>query len=85
MTTPRCVQVIDSHTGGEPTRVVVAGGPDLGDGPLAEPLAIFRDRHDHFRSGVVNEPRGSDAVVGALLCPPTDPSGSSWSTGRPTS
>src|SRR5881394_140982 len=39
------VQVIDSHTGGEPTRVVIAGGPDLGSGSLAERRAIFRD---HF-------------------------------------
>ena len=30
------VRIIDSHTGGEPTRLVVSGGPDLGTGPLAE-------------------------------------------------
>src|SRR5271157_3601024 len=67
------VQVIDSHTGGEPTRVVIAGGPELGDGTMAERLAVFRDRHDSFRSAVVNEPRGSDVMVGALLCEPVDP------------
>jgi 4-hydroxyproline epimerase len=67
------VQVVDSHTGGEPTRVVVAGGPDLGSGPPSERRAIFRDRFDWFRSAVVNEPRGSDVVVGALLTRPTDP------------
>ena len=65
------IQVIDSHTGGEPTRLVVEGGPDLGDGPLDERLRIFRERFDRFRSAVVNEPRGSDPVVGALLCKPT--------------
>jgi 4-hydroxyproline epimerase len=70
----RRIQVIDSHTGGEPTRVVVAGGPDLGGGTLAARRDLFRQRHDDFRSAVVNEPRGSDAVVGALLCPPADPS-----------
>jgi 4-hydroxyproline epimerase len=70
----RRVQVVDSHTGGEPTRVVVSGGPDLGAGPLAERLARFRRDHDAFRSAVTNEPRGSDALVGALLCPPGDPS-----------
>jgi 4-hydroxyproline epimerase len=69
----RRIQVIDSHTGGEPTRVVVAGGPDLGRGTMAERLAVFRDRHDDFRSCVVNEPRGSDVIVGALLCEPTTP------------
>jgi 4-hydroxyproline epimerase len=69
----RRIQVVDSHTGGEPTRVVVSGGPDLGGGSMTERLAVFRDRHDDFRSAVVNEPRGSDVVVGALLCEPTNP------------
>lgn len=68
------VQVIDSHTGGEPTRVVLAGGPDLGDGSAADKLRRFRERHDAFRSAVVNEPRGSDVLVGALLVEPQDPS-----------
>ena len=68
----RRVRVIDSHTGGEPTRLVVSGGPDLGAGSLVERLECFRSRHDHFRSAVVNEPRGSDVMVGALLCDPVD-------------
>jgi 4-hydroxyproline epimerase len=67
------VQVIDSHTGGEPTRLVLDGGPDLGAGPLSERLERFRSHHDAFRSAVVNEPRGSDVLVGALLCEPHDP------------
>ena len=67
------VPVIDSHTEGEPTRVVLDGGPDLGSGSMAERLALFRDRFDWFRSAVVNEPRGSDVLVGALLCEPYDP------------
>ncbi len=71
---PQRIQVIDSHTGGEPTRVVVAGGPDLGGGSLAQRRAILQERFDHFRSAVVNEPRGSDVMVGALLCEPVDPS-----------
>lgn len=69
----RRVRVIDSHTGGEPTRVVVSGGPDLGSGPLVERVERFRQFHDDFRSAVVNEPRGSDVMVGALLCDPVDP------------
>ncbi|MBK9707400.1 MAG: 4-hydroxyproline epimerase [Acidobacteria bacterium] len=68
----RRVQVIDSHTGGEPTRVVISGGPDLGNGTMAERLERFRAEHDNFRSAAVNEPRGSDVVVGALLCEPVD-------------
>src|SRR5438093_9307750 len=66
--------IIDSHTGGEPTRVVIAGGPDLGGGSVAERLKTFRERHDSFRSAVVNEPRGSDVLVGALLVGPSDKS-----------
>jgi 4-hydroxyproline epimerase len=62
------VKILDSHTGGEPTRLVVSGGPDLGPGGLSEKLQRFRTRHDSFRSAVVNEPRGSDVMVGALLC-----------------
>ena len=69
----RRVKVIDSHTGGEPTRLVIGGGPDLGKGALSDRLKRFRAEHDSFRSAVVNEPRGSDVMVGALLCEPTDP------------
>jgi 4-hydroxyproline epimerase len=67
------ITVVDSHTGGEPTRVVVAGGPDLGGGDLAQRRAVFQSRFDDFRSLIVHEPRGSDVLVGALLCPPTAP------------
>ncbi len=68
----RRVRVIDSHTGGEPTRVVVEGGPDLGRGSMAERRTVFREKFDDFRSAVVCEPRGSDVIVGALLCEPVD-------------
>ena len=68
------IQIIDSHTGGEPTRIVISGGPDLGNGPIAERVKLFREKHDLFRSAIVNEPRGSDVIVGALLVPPTDAS-----------
>lgn len=67
------VRVIDSHTGGEPTRVVVEGGPDLGDGSLAARRKRFREEHDDFRTAVILEPRGSDVLVGGLLCEPTEP------------
>lgn len=66
------IHVIDSHTAGEPTRVVIDGGPDLGAGTLTQRLEVFRTQHDRFRSAVVNEPRGSDVIVGALLCEPVD-------------
>ena len=63
---------IDSHTGGEPTRVVLDGGPIL-TGTMAERLQQLRSGHDRFRSAVCNEPRGNDVLVGAYLTPPTDP------------
>ena len=69
----RRIRIVDSHTGGEPTRVVVEGGPDLGQGPLSERLALLRGRYDELRTAVVNEPRGNDAIVGAWLVPPVDP------------
>jgi 4-hydroxyproline epimerase len=68
------MRVIDSHTEGEPTRVIVDGGPELGDGPLAERRARFVREFDHVRRFAVNEPHGHDAIVGALLCEPHDKS-----------
>jgi len=68
------IDIIDSHTEGEPTRLVVAGGPHLGSGSLAERREIFHRDFDWFRSCVVNEPRGADHIVGALLCEPSDAS-----------
>jgi 4-hydroxyproline epimerase len=62
----RRVRAIDSHTGGEPTRVIVAGGPVL-SGDLGAQREEFRRDHDRFRAAVCCEPRGSEALVGALL------------------
>jgi 4-hydroxyproline epimerase len=67
------IEVVDSHTEGEPTRVVIAGGPDLGTGDLPGRVERFHLEFDDFRRGVVCEPRGSEVVVGALLCEPVDP------------
>ncbi|WKD48141.1 proline racemase family protein [Microbulbifer spongiae] len=67
------IKVVDSHTGGEPTRVIVSGGPNLGTGSIAERLAVFQEKFDHLRSALIREPRGSDVMVGALLCPPQNP------------
>lgn len=67
------IGIIDSHTGGEPTRTVITGAPDLGNGSIAERLCRLRDEHDWLRKATVLEPRGSDVVVGALLLPPSDP------------
>ena len=67
------MRVIDSHTEGEPTRVIVSGGPDLGDGSVAERAARLARAHDDFCKSVVCEPRGLEAMAGALLVPPAAP------------
>ena len=64
------IKVVDSHTGGEPTRVVLEGVPDLGSGPLAGRRERFKSEFDRYRAAIVNEPRGSDVIVGALVVEP---------------
>lgn len=66
------VRVIDSHTEGEPTRVIIEGGPDLGHGTMQEKADRFANQFDDFRKSMILEPRGSDILVGALLCPPSN-------------
>jgi len=72
-TLPLRLEVVDSHTGGEPTRCVLSGGPHLGAGTMAERLEKLRIEHDVFRRAVLCEPRGSEVMVGALLLEPVDP------------
>lgn len=70
---PLRLDVVDSHTAGEPTRCVLSCGPHLGAGPLAERLDRLRREHDVYRRAILCEPRGSDVLVGALLVEPSDP------------
>lgn len=67
------MRYIDSHTGGEPTRVVLDGFPDLGGLPLAQRVAALRAEHDNYRAAAATEPRASDVMVGAFLMPPAEP------------
>lgn len=67
------IRIVDSHTGGEPTRTVIDGFPALGEGSVSSQLQTLRDNHDHYRSAVLKEPRGHDVLVGALLCTPAQP------------
>jgi 4-hydroxyproline epimerase len=76
MTAPRHpieLRAIDSHTGGEPTRLIVDGFPDLGNGSMAERRERFAREFDRWRQAVILEPRGNDVLVGALLCKPVSP------------
>ena len=70
---PHRIEVIDSHTAGEPTRCVTSGGPPLGSGSMAARLQQFRGQFDDYRRAILCEPRGSDVLVGALLVEPVDP------------
>ena len=67
------IRAIDSHTGGEPTRIVISGVPELGGGSVLKQMQVFNEKFDDFRSAIVNEPRGWDAMVGALLVPSEHP------------
>jgi 4-hydroxyproline epimerase len=69
---PLRLEVVDSHTAGEPTRCVLSGLPELGQGPLAERLETLRRDHDHYRRAILCEPRGSDVLVGAYMVEPVD-------------
>ena len=61
------LSVIDSHTGGMPTRVIVDGFPPLRGTTLAERRDDLASRHKRLRDAVVDEPRGSEPMVAALL------------------
>ncbi|WP_339528492.1 4-hydroxyproline epimerase [Pseudomonas mucidolens] len=64
------LHVIDSHTGGEPTRLVMQGFPELAGSTLPEQLDSLRNQHDQWRRACLLEPRGNDVLVGALYCAP---------------
>ena len=68
----KTISTIDSHTGGEPTRIIVDGGPDLPSGTIAEKSCAFASDYDYFRTSTISEPRGSEPMVGGLLCEPSD-------------
>jgi 4-hydroxyproline epimerase len=67
------IRVVDSHTGGEPTRVVVEGAPNLGAGDMASRRTSMRGSADWLRTALVTEPRGSEWMVGAVLQQPLSP------------
>ena len=67
------IPYLDSHTGGEPTRLITSLPFDLGTGSVADKLSTLKKNHDDLRRTVLLEPRGSDVLVGAYLVPPADP------------
>lgn len=67
------IPFLDSHTGGEPTRLITSLPFDLGAGSVADKLSTLKTDHDDLRRTVLLEPRGSDVLVGAYLVSPADP------------
>ena len=67
------VRFVDSHTAGEPTRVILDAPFDLGSGNLSERREILARKFDSYRRAFCTEPRAGDTTVGALLVPPSDP------------
>ena len=70
---PPAIRVVDSHTEGEPTRVIIDGMPQPAGSTMAERRDDLRERYDHLRRAIVCEPRGYAAIVGAMLTPPVSP------------
>ena len=61
---------IDGHTCGNPVRLVIGGGPLLRGATMSEKRQDFIARHDWVRRSLMFEPRGHDAMSGAILYPP---------------
>lgn len=67
------LSVIDSHTGGEPTRTIIGGAPTLSTTTIAEQIQELKQEHDWIRTALTHEPRGYEAMVGAILLRPHNP------------
>ncbi|MDG2324637.1 MAG: proline racemase family protein, partial [Akkermansiaceae bacterium] len=72
MSDPISIRVIDSHTGGEPTRVVIDGAPICPTPGALAARDFLAAEADWLRRALILEPRGFEAIVGAYLCEPTD-------------
>jgi proline racemase len=68
--TVETLQVIDSHTQGEPTRIVVGGLPELQGTSIAEKKQYLEKSLDHLRTAVMLEPRGHQDMFGSFILPP---------------
>jgi proline racemase len=67
------ISAIDSHTAGEPTRVVLSGLPPIQGQTMADKMAYVRDHMDHLRRALMHEPRGHQDMFGAILTAPCHP------------
>ena len=70
---PSRVTVVDSHTGGEPTRLIVGGPGPVQGRTMAEKLAFFREHYDRVRLQLTREPRGHRGMLAACVTEPVTP------------
>ena len=64
------IRVVDTHTGGEPTRVVISSPMHLNAGTMQARRDVFRNQFDAYHRAIVCEPRGSNVLVGTLILAP---------------
>ncbi|KAH9892745.1 Diaminopimelate epimerase-like protein [Cubamyces lactineus] len=71
------IKTVEMHTGGEPTRIITGGYPQLEGRTLLEKRAHARNKIDEIRQRLMREPRGHREMYGAIIVPETEhtPSG----------
>ncbi len=67
------ISVVDSHTAGEPTRIIVDGFGEVPGNTMAERMDYLRTSKDWLRKSLMREPRGHRDMFGGILLPPLDP------------
>lgn len=67
------VSAIDAHTAGEPARIILSGLPLIPGATMAEKKRYMKGRLDHFRTLLMQEPRGHRDMFGVILTPTTSP------------
>lgn len=71
MRASRWIQTVDTHTEGEPTRIVTGGIPPLPGSSVRAKRDHFREHLDHLRTALIGEPRGHRDMYGCILIPPS--------------
>lgn len=63
----KSIHAVDSHTMGEPTRIIVGGLPPIPGKSMAEKKAYLEGNLDHVRTAVMHEPRGHNDMFGSII------------------
>ncbi len=67
------VSTLDTHTAGEPLRIVVSGFPEVPGDTIVEKIKYLKENLDHLRRAIIWEPRGHADMYGAILTEPVTP------------